>query len=251
MDASHARLIVNDPYFFSNNSLSASVVHPWKDKRIAANGQKVQDNFQAWFGASRVVDGFGRPQVLYHGTRTQFSAFGVGDIGYHFGTRDAACKRLQDLHEKTGCGWDGAHVMPVYLSLQNPLRLLDAGDWFDEERISSVMIDVCFDEEFGERYLQALDELDAKHPGVNHSYRQIFEHLGHDGIVYHNAQEGGGDSFIAFRPSQIKSALGNSGLYSRLSDELDDQTLARAHHAAAAAWASQPARHPELTIPGR
>ena len=53
--------------------------------------------------SSRVVDGFGRPREVYHATCSEFTAFGVGDLGHHFGTLDAACERLQDLHNKTGC----------------------------------------------------------------------------------------------------------------------------------------------------
>jgi len=43
--------------------------------------------------------------------------------------------------------------------------------------------------------------------------RELIESAGYDGIVYDNVYEGGGDSWIAFHPSQIKSATGNRGTY--------------------------------------
>src|SRR5690606_27114321 len=36
---------------------------------------------------------------------------------------------------------------------------------------------------------------------------------GYDGIVYRNAVEGRGDSYIALHPAQIKSAIGNRGTF--------------------------------------
>ena len=38
---------------------------------------------------------------------------------------------------------------------------------------------------------------------------------GYDGVVYANTREGRGDSYIAFRAEQIKSAIGNRGTIKR------------------------------------
>ena len=43
--------------------------------------------------------------------------------------------------------------------------------------------------------------------------RDLIERYGYDGIVYDNMYEGGGDSYIAFRPEQIKSATANRGTF--------------------------------------
>lgn len=43
--------------------------------RLAPNGSLVADNFASWFGGSRILDAFGAPLVVYHGTKADFSAF--------------------------------------------------------------------------------------------------------------------------------------------------------------------------------
>ena len=43
--------------------------------------------------------------------------------------------------------------------------------------------------------------------------QRTIQEAGHDGVVYRNAFEGGGDSYIVFKPTQIKSATGNVGTY--------------------------------------
>jgi GNAT superfamily N-acetyltransferase len=68
--------------------------------------------------------------------------------------------------------------MPVYLSIQRPLRL--SFDPYDEET-------------WAEGIERAKDK-------------------GYDGIVYPNAVEGG-ESWVAFSPTQIKSAIGNRGTF--------------------------------------
>jgi hypothetical protein len=44
--------------------------------------------------------------------------------------------------------------------------------------------------------------------------KRLLKEHGYDGIVYDNKIEGGGDSYIAFEPNQIKSAIGNRGAFS-------------------------------------
>jgi hypothetical protein len=68
--------------------------------------------------------------------------------------------------------------MPVYLSIQRPLRL--SFDPYDEET-------------WAEGIERAKDK-------------------GYDGIDYPNAVEGG-ESWVAFSPTQIKSAIGNRGTF--------------------------------------
>jgi hypothetical protein len=43
--------------------------------------------------------------------------------------------------------------------------------------------------------------------------RNIIKERGYDSVVYKNTQEAAGDSYIAFEPSQIKSATGNRGTF--------------------------------------
>ncbi len=50
--------------------------------------------FKRWFGESKVVDEQGKPLVVYHWTDSIFESFSrTSDIGYHFGTKNAAKDR--------------------------------------------------------------------------------------------------------------------------------------------------------------
>lgn len=78
--------------------------------------QTQTEAFKRWFGDSKVVDAEGKPLVVYHGTSADFSVFDTAqsrDIGLHFGTQEQASRF-------------GNTMMPVYLSLQNPLRVEDS-----------------------------------------------------------------------------------------------------------------------------
>lgn len=177
------------------------------------NGPSPLDNpaFRRWFGASKVVDENGQPLVVYHGTRGDFDVFSHKDIGFHFGSAAQAVTRLRDTgplgHGRRGM--PGGKLVPVYLSIKNPLLILDAGDWSENSiGLSNVLTDMVVDDDsFADAYEKASDA-----PGVE-TYVDIFRHMGHDGLVYDNVGEGGGMSWIAFDPWQIKSATDNVGTY--------------------------------------
>lgn len=136
--------------------------------------------FKAWFGDSKVVDSEGKPLVVYHGTTADFAAFDVKesfDGGFHFGSIGAAEKRLEywiDGADETAA----PNVRPHYLAIQNPKVLV--ADLYDEESWAEAI----------------------------HAAKQN----GYDGIRYPNSVEGG-ESWIAFLPAQIKSAIGNRGTF--------------------------------------
>jgi hypothetical protein len=77
--------------------------------------------FRAWFGESKVVDEQGRPLVVYHGTDTlvDFDTFKTGvtndyGSGIYFGT-------TADIASEYAGTQMGARIIPVYLSIKNPL----------------------------------------------------------------------------------------------------------------------------------
>src|SRR5690606_23907418 len=63
-----------------------------------------------------------------------------------------------------------------------------------------------------EQQLEALDEKFERDGESHDSLREFLIEQGYDGVVYQNAFEGG-ESWIAFRPEQIKSATGNRGTF--------------------------------------
>jgi hypothetical protein len=162
--------------------------------RVAEVARQTADRFMAWFGDSKVVDENGAPLVVYHSTDADFDTFDVdaSDGGAHFGTLDQA----REIGRK--------HTIPAYLSIKNPIRLADSGQWED----------------------------------LKDGMREELQSQGYDGVVYLNRREGvdvapedqgnweqeatdgeflnkypeARDSWIAFEPTQIKSTA-NRGTF--------------------------------------
>lgn len=90
-------------------------------------------NFWKWFDNSKVVDEFGKPLIMYHGTQNDFDEFNTDrELGAHFGNVKQAnhitSKKIGDAHFKyyqNNLG--GQSIIPAYLSIKNPLRLKDIG----------------------------------------------------------------------------------------------------------------------------
>lgn len=222
--------------------------------------------FKKWFGESKVVDEQGNPMVVYHATAAEdFDRFKRrrSDIGMHFGTEGQANDRLNYVfrHKKTLP--EGARLYPVYLQIENPLRLGDIG-WWNAENLEFGMSNIGV---FSAEELQGAKAYNAATWLKN--LRDLIERKGYDGIVYKNEGETGGgisfeeqreiawkkfvkkypeaksggisvelqktpeyaaydkaykeglryrqehaeDSYIAFHPTQIKSATGNRGTF--------------------------------------
>jgi hypothetical protein len=93
-----------------------------------------------------------------------------------------------------------------YLRLKNPIRLPDLGNW----NYQSVMREVR---------KKGVDISESEYSEVfnarnnNAALRELLLSKGIDGVIYKNEAEGEGDSYIAFRPEQIKSATGNRGTF--------------------------------------
>lgn len=143
------------------------------------------------FARSQVVDQAGRPLVLYHGTDAEFDVFERSDdIGFHFGPRETAEARL------TQAGMRNGRLMPVHVAISNPLRLPDLHTWAPNPVLAAL-------EDAGVitgEQADAVDSVDRE------TVRTLLASKGYDGIVYANKTEGGGDSYIAFRPEQITNA---------------------------------------------
>ena len=85
-------------------------------------GPEREGNFERWFRNSKVIDAKGNPKVMYHGTNSPISEFlfeftnkGNDQLGSGFYFTDTPS-------EASGYAEDNAgNVMPVYLSVQNPL----------------------------------------------------------------------------------------------------------------------------------
>jgi hypothetical protein len=163
--------------------------------------------FKEWFGDSKVVNARFEPLVVFHGTGADFARFGLGRGAIYFTSdpsvaSEYACQADVDDGDPAPC------VMPVYLSIKNPLTFDEA--WAQEN--------LDFD---GDRDWTTLDNVlyeaaDAGHDGV--ILRGVVDYAGMD--ANGKRLEKAYDQFIAFRPSQIKSAIGNLGSFAAGNTEI-------------------------------
>lgn len=171
------------------------------------------DSFRDWFKHSRVK------RVVFHATTHDFDVFDTskGDLGAHFGTLDQANHVAQN---RLG---GMAHIMPVWLNISNPLRLKDVGSFHADGIARQLEAKGLLPRGEGKRIEKEIDANWRLRDKFDPIVRSAIESAGYDGVVYKNSQEGEGDSYIAFKASQIKSAIGNSGLFCRDTESLTDQ----------------------------
>ncbi len=148
------------------------------------------DAFKRWFGDSKVVDKYGKPLVVYHGTAGEFNVFepsqyGATKGGIFFTPDKATADAFANLAYENGNG--DANTMAVYLAIRNP-KVIEAAEIMDGKEHS-------FEREFA-AVKKARDE-------------------GFDGLHIRNVpdQYRVADQWVAFRPEQIKSATGNRGTF--------------------------------------
>jgi hypothetical protein len=143
------------------------------------------------------------PVLAYHATLADdFDRFEfTEDIGFHFGTREAANKRFADITAHVDEDEvQGARILICSLHVSNPLRLDDCHTWGSVNTIFALRsAGALSDAEQAE--LVDGGYLDAE------MFRDIVEKAGYDCVVYANETEGGGDSYIILRPEHICFAL--------------------------------------------
>jgi hypothetical protein len=166
-----------------------------KDMRFSLRNVDTPE-FKRFFAGSKFVNADGTPKVLYHGTKSDIDTFKVGNGAFGRGIYVTEYPDRTDQYwgkyGKFGepMGPDGGNVMPVYVRMTNPKPITT--DIFKVKRPdgSSMTRDEAA------QYItdQAIAE-------------------GYDGLVNMS-----GDKVweaVVFNPYQIKSAIGNTGAYSR------------------------------------
>ena len=162
--------------------------------------------FKRWFGDSKVVDAAGKPLVVYHGTRGDVASFAPDRVkgrfpnseGFYFTSRpqhasvyaDSIQNASEDFNPASRFAVpvaDGANVMPAYVSLQNP-KVVTVSAW---------------------------GTLESRVDGDGGAMVRAAREAGHDGVIVTReaGDEWDGMLAIAFRPEQIKSAIGNTGTF--------------------------------------
>lgn len=136
--------------------------------------------FKQWFGdwenspetASKVVDENGEPQVVYHGTSSQFTRFKLG--GGLLGRGVYLTDRFEEAQNYAGSRSQDNEgtVMPLFANIP---EMFDSDSKTTREQIVDVMQDGF--------------------NGIRHQFNDM-------------------DYLVAFNPEQVKSAVGNTGLFS-------------------------------------
>jgi hypothetical protein len=150
--------------------------------------------FKSWFKGSKVVDADGKPLVVYHGTKANFTSFDrkrIGETG-DFGVLGSGFYFTDDIqnaenYARNAEGFDEPRVISVYLKIQNPFK----GGSFDSTKMPT--------------------EQKAK------KMRDALVKKGYDGIQYETGY--GQTWYVAFSPNQIKST-DNVGTFDPKSDDI-------------------------------
>lgn len=146
-----------------------------EDAQFSHRDQTDTPEFKKWFGDSKVVDENGNPLIVYHGTDAAFNAFDM--------TKGRANMDIQGaffspyIEDAQGYGGD---IKAVYLSIKNPA---------DESTA-----------------YRALNRFKGQN-GAGVKARDFLIRMGYDGVY------NGYDEYIAFYPTQIKSATDNVGTF--------------------------------------
>lgn len=204
--------------------------------------------FKKWFGKSKVVDEKGKPRVVYHGSKKDFSVFKSardlgderGNTGIYFATSHfysaeySHGQRDSQIHDPSDT--DAPVMYPVYLSIQNPLVIDGSGEFELRGGVIGRIAKLLFPKDV-EREM-AVNKWRA-HPWhtayISEQDKAELKKLGYDGIINPANSE-----IIVFEPTQVKSAVGNSGAFDGSNPDIRFSRSATA--AAPAAPASSPLR---------
>jgi GNAT superfamily N-acetyltransferase len=179
--------------------------------------------FKNWFKKSKVVDADGKPMEVYHGTyKQEFSdenpeggAFTTFDSFVNWFSTDS------DVSDAYAGFTHTSMVYPVYLSIQNPLKVTqDANVRVGASTLKLLSkLGLKPDEfDFGDG-VGKLDQVPVWRLINNRLFLQTAAEKGYDGI---EMNERGYKTFAAFSPTQIKS-LYNKGTYKQDSEIFTEQ----------------------------
>jgi hypothetical protein len=200
-------------------------------ERLAPNGKTSNLNavqydqvrtpeFKEWFGdwennpenASKVVDENGEPLVVYHGSQTptftKFKLQGADNLfgkddGFYFTTSPVEASAYANENadnlskDRKGVG----AILPVYLNIKNVANITDASWNVDDVKVQDY-----------------LDNMDGK--GLISDIKSKYDGILYDGSVLPIPVKEGAEHFVVFEPNQIKSAIGNTGAFSKTNNDI-------------------------------
>lgn len=166
------------------------------------------EEFRSWFEGSKVR------HPVYHATTSDFEAFDVtkSDLGAHFGNEDQANKITKSGRLARPGANAAPNIIPVWLSIKNPLRLKDEGSFHADGIAVQLERKGILPKGDGKKIRAEIDGNWRLREKYDPLVKAAIQAAGYDGVVYKNEHEGEGDSYIAFAPSQIKS-VNNRGTF--------------------------------------
>ena len=174
--------------------------------------------FKAWFGNSKVVDEAGEPLVVYHGTDKDFDAF-KKTKGVHrvlFSTFEVDREGFYFTPDSEVANSFGENVIPSYLSIQNPADIFSESTATSRASWEKIRGDLI-GRGFNERWLDKTDSWEMFDEEDGKEFVDALRSMGYDGAIIEEPSVEGereqGISYIAFDPTQIKSATGNKGSF--------------------------------------
>jgi hypothetical protein len=172
--------------------------------------------FKEWFGDSKVVDADGKPLVVYHGTNADIEEFGGYEwAGWFSANPELAGGYPRPISDKD---YTGPNVMPVYLSIKNPLRIeVDMNDNVDAIKplLRKLGLDDNLSNDYGRGHL-------VYRVVTSQKFAEGVHRLGYDGII---VKEGGVETYAPSQPTQIKSATGNNGNFDARDPSINKQRV--------------------------
>jgi hypothetical protein len=189
--------------------------------------------FSSWFGRSCVIDEEGDPLVVYHGTSHDISVFqAMGGQGKTFDTGAFFSDNPKAAQSYASAA--GGNVMPVYLSMIDPVVIDACGANWDAIgqkakvflparssgsvrcRSRTVTVKTIFKGEWDyPDDTTSTDDLArwARRAGYSGLVIKSVKDRGPSGVFSDVAIATPSTVYVAFRPEQIKSAIGNRGTY--------------------------------------
>lgn len=221
-----------DDHAFLDENLLANV--PVRTDPLPLFPERSDQSFDRWFGDSVVTNPDGTPKAVFHGTPTKdgfrifdpkktgktsvlFSVIDTHRNGFFFAENEEFAKTFADQGRQPG------RVMPVFLSIQNPLDVTESlnvtVNALNEIGLRAQEIDPSITNPgfFADRagrddFWELLDT-----PEGGDVFVQAAKELGYDGIRMYEPNHDNRDSelvWVAFDNTQIKSADENTGAYS-------------------------------------
>lgn len=174
--------------------------------------------FSCWHKGSKVS------KIMYHATRFDFEVFDTtkGDLGAHFGT----CAQANHVAASRLGGCTGVSIIPVWLRIENPLRLKDVGSFHADGIAIQLERKGLIPKGQGKLITDQCDKDWTLRKHYDPLLLSVIKEAGFDGVVYANSQEGAGDSYIVFESNQIKYAL--SPLY-EFDEQQEQQSMVERH----------------------